>query len=208
MVLAALCNGAKNQVGFLLHCMEPHKHHVCPWWLGYLLASPIRRLQHGPARILAPYVREGMTILEPGPGMGFFTLELARRVGASGLVIAVDTQSKMINRLKKRAAKAGVLERIDARVTDAGSLMLNRLAGSVDFVFAFAMVHEIPDVQRFFAEVAQSMKATARMLLAEPAGHVGEEEFAAELKAAEEARLQVDERPAIRSSRSALLRKV
>jgi SAM-dependent methyltransferase len=188
--------------------MEPHKHHVCPWWLGYLLTSPIRRLQHDPARIFAPYVSEGMTILEPGPGMGFFTLELARRVGASGLVIAVDTQPKMINRLKKRAAKAGLLGRIDARVTDPGSMMLSRLAGSVDFVFAFAMVHEIPDVQRFFAEVAQSMKATARMLLAEPAGHVGEEEFAAELKAAEEARLKVDARPAIRSSRSALLRKV
>jgi hypothetical protein len=51
---------------------------VCPWWLGWLLASPIRKLRHDPARILAPHVREGMTVLEPGPGMGFFTLELAR----------------------------------------------------------------------------------------------------------------------------------
>jgi ubiquinone/menaquinone biosynthesis C-methylase UbiE len=37
-----------------------------------------------------------MTVLEPGPGMGFFTLELARRVGAPGRVIAVDIQPKMI----------------------------------------------------------------------------------------------------------------
>jgi hypothetical protein len=45
-------------------------HSVCPWWLGYLLASPLRRLQYEPANILAPYVREGMTVLEYGPGMG------------------------------------------------------------------------------------------------------------------------------------------
>jgi hypothetical protein len=42
---------------------------VCPWWLGYLLASPIRRLLGDPVKVVAPYVREGMTVLEPGPGM-------------------------------------------------------------------------------------------------------------------------------------------
>ena len=73
-----------------------HQHWVCPWWLGYLCIGPIRRLQHDPARILAPYVSEGMTVLEPGPGMGFFTLELARIVGPAGRVIAVDVQPKMI----------------------------------------------------------------------------------------------------------------
>jgi len=42
-------------------------HRVCPWWIGYLLASPLRRwLGQDPAKILSPYVREGMTILEPG----------------------------------------------------------------------------------------------------------------------------------------------
>ena len=51
-------------------------HRVCPWWLGYLLASPVRKLMQDPAEVVAAYVREGMTVLEPGPGMGFFTLEL------------------------------------------------------------------------------------------------------------------------------------
>ena len=69
---------------------------VCPWWLGYVLASPLRRWLQDPAAIVAPYVREGMTVLEPGPGMGFFTLELARRVGPKGRVIAVDVQPRMI----------------------------------------------------------------------------------------------------------------
>jgi len=45
--------------------------HICPWWLGYLLASPIRRLWQKPEEILAPYVKSGMTVLEIGPGMPF-----------------------------------------------------------------------------------------------------------------------------------------
>ena len=82
------------------------QHRVCPWWLGRILASPLRRLMYDPANILAPYVREGMTILEPGPGMGFFTLELARRVSACGRVVAVDIQPRMLDGLKRRAAKS------------------------------------------------------------------------------------------------------
>jgi ubiquinone/menaquinone biosynthesis C-methylase UbiE len=70
------------------------KHGVCPWWLGYWLISPVRRLGQNPHDILLPYVREGMTVLEPGPGMGFFTIELARLVGASGKVVAVDVQPR------------------------------------------------------------------------------------------------------------------
>ena len=61
---------------------------VCPWWAGYILASPLRRLIQDPRSLLAPYVHPGMTVLEPGPGMGFFTLELARLVGPAGRVIA------------------------------------------------------------------------------------------------------------------------
>jgi ubiquinone/menaquinone biosynthesis C-methylase UbiE len=104
---------------------KSHKHHVCPWWFGYLLLGPIRRLRHDPSAILAPYLREGMMVLEPGPGMGFFTLEIARRVGRTGRVIAVDVQPKMIERLKRRATNANLAERIDARVARADSMQLD-----------------------------------------------------------------------------------
>jgi SAM-dependent methyltransferase len=86
---------------------------VCPWWLGYFLASPLRRWLEDPEEILADYVRKGMTVLEPGPGMGFFTTELARRVGESGRVIAVDLQPRMLNGLKRRLQKAGLADRVD-----------------------------------------------------------------------------------------------
>ena len=182
-------------------------HRVCPWWLGYWLISPLRKYWQDPQKILTPYVREGMTVLEPGPGMGYFTLEIARLVGPSGRVVAVDVQSKMLDRLKRRAAKAGLLERVDARMSPADSMGLAQLNGSVDFSFAFAVVHEFPDAGRFFAEVAAASKPGATVLVAEPSGHVKAAAFDAELQAAAAAGLSFVERPHIRRSHAALFKK-
>ena len=144
-------------------------------------------------------------MLEPGPGMGFFTIPLARLVGASGRVVALDLQPKMIERLKRRAAKAALLERVDARVVASDSMALDDLAGHVDFTLAFAVVHEFPNAQRFFAEVARASKSGASLLLAEPRGHVNDEKFAEELAAAAASQFQVGARPVIRRSHAALL---
>jgi SAM-dependent methyltransferase len=95
--------------------------------------SPVRRLWQNPVEFLAPHVLSGMTVLEPGPAMGFFTLELARLVGGSGRVIAVDVEPKMIERLKQRARKAGLSERIDARIGQPASMKLDALDGTIDF---------------------------------------------------------------------------
>ena len=143
------------------------KHRVCPWWLGYWLLNPLRKMGQNPGEILAPYVRDGMTVLEPGPGMGFFTVELARLVGPSGRVVAVDVQPKMIEKLKQRLAKAGLTERVDRRVAPAESMGLGDLHSAVDLTLAFYVVHEFPDHGKFFTEVAAASKPGA-MIQSEP----------------------------------------
>ena len=182
-------------------------HRVCPWWLGYVLASPLRRMMQDPASIVEPYVRPGMTVLEPGPGMGFFTPELARRVGPTGHVVAVDIQSRMISGLKRRLARAGLLERVDARLGTTNSLSLGDLNGRVDFTLAMAVVHEMPSGSWFFGQMAAAMKPGGTLLLAEPSGHVSDAKFQAEMEEAISAGFEVVERPAIRRSQAALLRK-
>ena len=178
---------------------------VCPWWLGYFLVSPIRRLMSDPTKVLSPYVRKGMTVLEPGPGMGFFTLELARMVGPSGRVVAVDLQPRMLSALKRRAARARLLERLDVRSALPQSLGVEDLAGVVDFTLAFALVHELPAAAPFFAQVAAASKPGAGMLFAEPFGHVKPADFEAELAAALQAGFRLIERPEIRHSVAAFL---
>ncbi len=182
--------------------------HVCPWWLGYLLASPLRRLlSDDPHTLLAPYVQAGITVLEPGPGMGYFTMELARLVGPSGRVVAVEVQSQMLRALKRRAAKAGLLDRIDARLAQRESMGLEELAETIDFTLAFAVVHEMPDAASFFLQTAKASKPGARLLLAEPAGHVNPSGFDKELQAAARAGFEIMDRPRVRRCHAALLRK-
>jgi ubiquinone/menaquinone biosynthesis C-methylase UbiE len=178
---------------------------VCPWWLGYFLSNPLRRLWQDPRTILEPQVREGATVLEPGPGMGFFTLELARRVGPAGRVVAVDIQPKMLAVLRRRAQRAGLGGRIETRQASGSELGVRDLAGKVGFVLAFALVHELPDVNAFFEQVARSLAPDGRVLIAEPRGHVTEAEFEKTLEIATANGLDVVESPAIRGSRTAVL---
>lgn len=180
---------------------------VCPWWIGYFLLNPLRRFLQNPADIIAPYVKKGMTVIEPGPGMGYFTLELASKVGDSGRVIAIDIQPQMLEKLKRRAAKAQLLERIETCLAQPDSMGLAELADSVDFAFVFAVVHELPDMCSFFREAAQSLKSGACLLLVEPTGHVENEQFDVELGVAAQAGLKVMERPSIWRSHAALLTK-
>ena len=90
--------------------------------------------------------------------MGFFTLELAGLVGPSGHIIAVDAQPQMIAGLRRRARRAGLLDRIDARVVPPTSMGLSDVEGAIDFVLAFAVVHEMPGPSPFFSQAVGALK--------------------------------------------------
>ncbi len=187
---------------------EKEKRKVCPWWLGYSLLTPFRRWFQGqdPMKLLKPYVAEGMTVLEPGPGMGYFTLDLAHLVGPKGRVIAVDLQPKMLQALKRRAQKAGLLGRIEIRQAPSETeLGIGDLAGKVDFILVFSMAHEVGDPERFFRDLFQAAVPGCRVLIAEPPMHVKKKDYEASLQTAQAQGLQLAERLSIPSSYSALL---
>jgi len=156
---------------------KTHSHRVCPVWVGYLLASRLRTLLHNPQKILAPHIRSGMRVMDVGPAMGFFSLPLARLVGPTGRVICVDVQEKMLQALLRRAGRAQLADRIETRVCDADSLRVADLVAKIDFVLAFAVVHEVGDATRFFSEVQGVLRPHGRVLFAEPRGHVSERAF-------------------------------
>jgi ubiquinone/menaquinone biosynthesis C-methylase UbiE len=139
--------------------------------------------------------------------MGFFSLEMARRVGPSGRVVAADVQDKMLAALGRRAKKAGVAERIELRKVSGEHLPTDDLEGAVDFVLAFAMVHEVPNQSALFADIARAMKPGGKLLVVEPAGHVGADAFAETLRMAADQGLAPVDRPAIGKSHAALLTK-
>ena len=179
---------------------------VCPWWLGYFLMNPLRRWRQAPDAILAPHVRPGMTVADIGCGMGFFSLPLALLAGENGRVVCVDLQERMLASLRRRGEKAGLAARLDVRLSPADTLGLADLAGRVDFALAFAVVHEVPSPERFFAELHRALKPGGKLLFAEPVGHVNGDEFEASLALARAAGFAEVDRPKIARSRAALLR--
>jgi ubiquinone/menaquinone biosynthesis C-methylase UbiE len=182
-------------------------HRVCPWWVGYFLACPLRRLIHDPDAILHPYLAPGMTVLDIGPGMGFFTVPMAKMLGPTGRIVCVDVQPKMLEGLKRRAKRAGVAGRVTTRVCSESSLGVDDLAGEVDFALAFAVVHEVPNARKLFAEVHRVLKPGASCLIAEPRGHVPAADFEQTLSAAAEAGFEQIGRPAITRCKTALVRR-
>ncbi len=166
--------------------------HVCPWWLGYLLASPLRRLAENPERLLRPILRPAMHVLDFGAAMGFFTLPAARLVGETGHLTAMDLEPRMLARLRRRAARAGLASRIDTVVCGAEDLGPLAADTRFDVVLLIHVLHEVPQPARTLEQLAGVLEADGRLLLVEPSGHVSEAAFARELADAERAGLVVD----------------
>lgn len=182
-------------------------HRICPWWKGYLLLNPLRWLRQNPNRVLSGMVKDGMTVLEVGPGMGFFSLELARLAGPTGRIIAIDIQEKMLKTLERRARRAGLNERFDLRLARPHGLGVEDAAGRVDFILAFYVVHELPDSDSFFGEAMRALKPGGSMLVSEPDVRVKEAQFGKTIQQAVDAGFRVVEKPVIPMSRSVLLTK-
>ena len=160
---------------------------VCPVWVGYLLASPLRRMFQNPVKMLTPYIKPEMTVLDVGSAMGFFSLPAARLVGSGGKVVCVDMQKKMLDVLARRSRKAGLQNVIVPHKCTQESLYIDDWKGQIDFAFAIALVHEVPDKENLFREIWLSLKPSARFLIAEPKGHVTEKQMKETLGFAEKA---------------------
>jgi ubiquinone/menaquinone biosynthesis C-methylase UbiE len=180
---------------------------VCPWWLGYLLINPLRLLLQNPEKILSPFVAPGMTVLDLGPGMGFFTLPLAKLVGPNGLVLAVDLEPRMLEALKRRADKAGLADRIETRTAVGNDLGCDDFENRVDFALAFAVVHEMPNFADTAARLGRLVKTGGRLLICEPIGHVSQSDLDRSVEAARQAGFHPVANPVIRFSRNVLLEK-
>ena len=178
-----------------------HRNHVCPWWLCFTFDNPLRKLFHNPIQLLSPYVHQGNTAIDIGPGMGYFSLPMAELVGSGGRVIAIDIQQKMLSALTARAQKKGVSGRIQTHLAGPDSLGYHEKA---DFILAFWMVHEVPDQKKFLSEICDLMKPLGLFLLVEPVIHVSKKSFQLTIGAAQKTGFVIKEYPEIRMSQSAL----
>ncbi len=180
-------------------------HCLCPRWLCFTFDNGLRRLVQNPERISGCYIKEGDVVLDVGPGIGFFTIPMARIVGGRGRVIAADIQESMLEGIARRAKRAGVNDRIILHLASQDSLGVTTAA---DFILAFWMAHEVPDQQHFYQQLNAVLKDSGRFLLVEPKIHVSGKQFKAEIAAAGAAGFKLVETPAVGLSYAALFAKL
>lgn len=126
----------------------------CPASLAVLVDNPVRRRQ---VRTVLPRVgiRAGERVLELGPGPGAFTLAAAQAAGPTGSVVAVDIQPRMIERLERKVAAAGVR---NVEMYVAGAYELPLVSESIDRAFLVTVLPEIADQARALAELHRVLK--------------------------------------------------
>jgi ubiquinone/menaquinone biosynthesis C-methylase UbiE len=109
-------------------------------------------------------VRAGQTICDMGCGNGFYTLELARRVGPTGLVYAVDIQPEMLRMLADTAGRAGLT---NIRPVLGTAIDPRLPTGAIDLCLCVDVYHEFSHPEAMLDRVRTSLAAGGRIALVE-----------------------------------------
>ena len=132
---------------------------------GYIqnLESPSRQEWQKPDQVVARLkLKSGQRVAEIGSGSGYFVVRLARTVGETGKVYAVDIDPDMLNYLKWRAEneKLGNIELVEATLDDP-----KLTSASVDMVFICNTVHHIENRDRYYPYITRALREGGRLVV-------------------------------------------
>ena len=109
-------------------------------------------------------LKQGHTVCDMGCGNGFYTLQIAKRIGPKGLIYAVDIQPEMLSLLKERAGSDG-LRNVKPVL---GSVVDPYLPpGSCDLIFCVDVYHEFSHPEHMLKAIRTALKPDGRLLLVE-----------------------------------------
>lgn len=154
-------SGGRERTEYMGRTIAPTMHFSGAGWL----TRPTRDQEEEPLKLLNSLkIQPGQTICDFGCGNGFHSLQLAKRVGPTGVVHAVDIQPEMLEMLRERAGSRG-LENIKPIVATAEESGL--APGTFDMVLMVDVYHELSNPPEILAAVHKSLKPDGRLVLVE-----------------------------------------
>jgi ubiquinone/menaquinone biosynthesis C-methylase UbiE len=106
----------------------------------------------------------GERILEIGPGVGYYTLEMAEWVGPDGRIETFDIQQEFLDHVTRRVEKRGLTNVVPTQ-GDATTLPYDD--DSVDAVVLVGVLGEIPDQVAALREIQRVLKSGGRLIVGE-----------------------------------------
>jgi ubiquinone/menaquinone biosynthesis C-methylase UbiE len=139
---------------------------ACPYGQRFWVEAPhpfITRARLREALAPAP----GQTMLEVGPGTGYYTLPVAEWLAPNGRLHIFDIQQEMLDHTMRRAAEHGI-DGIEPRRGDARELPY--AAASFDAAYLVTVLGEIPDQDAALRELRRVTKPGGRVVVGELLG--------------------------------------
>lgn len=135
-------------------------------WLGAAwLTRPERDAEEDATRLHeALALQPGQTACDVGAGSGYHTIRLARAVGPTGRVLAVDLQPKMLELLRERVAAAGLANVEAIEATDRDPRLPD---GACDLVLLVDVYHELAWPEPMLAAFRRALAPGGRLALVE-----------------------------------------
>ncbi|MGL6193958.1 MAG: class I SAM-dependent methyltransferase, partial [Thermoguttaceae bacterium] len=113
---------------------------VFPYQWAFTLLFPLRNIFLSPKRLMERIdLKEDSHVLEVGPGPGYFSVPIARKLRGGRLVLA-DIQQKMLDIAKKRLTKRG-LHNVEYYLCDGDKFELPN--NSFDIIFLVTVIGEV-----------------------------------------------------------------
>ena len=106
-------------------------------------------------------VAAGERVLDIGCGSGVVTREIARRVGAGGGAVGVDTSPALLEVARDLADAAGLGDRVEFR--EGSALQLPFPDGTFDAAIAATVLSHVPGAERAIPEMARVVRPGGRV---------------------------------------------
>jgi ubiquinone/menaquinone biosynthesis C-methylase UbiE len=138
---------------------------ACPYSQRFFIEAPHPLITRERLRAaLDP--QPGERVLEVGPGTGYYTLDLARWIGAEGQLDIFDIQQEMLDHTQRRVAEEG-LTNVLPRQGDARALPYGN--DSFEAAVLVTVLGEIPDQDAALRELRRVLRPGGRLIVGEVA---------------------------------------
>jgi ubiquinone/menaquinone biosynthesis C-methylase UbiE len=115
------------------------------------------------AVLKALHLKRGMTVADIGAGTGYFALPIAREVGDSGKVLAVDFQTEMLEHLRRKTSLESSPRNIE--LVNGQATVTKLRDSSVDLVFLANVWHELDDHAAVLTEAKRILRRSGHIVI-------------------------------------------